>query len=92
MKKLPAEYIYEPWTAPRSVQEAAGCIIGRDYPRPIVDHSVVSKRNIGRMKDARACQPGKKAGKRSLSLHRLILGRIYEDLYLLGSKSHLVKA
>ncbi|XP_041481476.1 cryptochrome-2-like isoform X1 [Lytechinus variegatus] len=64
LERFPAQYIYEPWTAPRSVQEAAGCIIGRDYPRPIVDHSVVSKRNIGRMKDARACQPGKSAEKR----------------------------
>ena len=30
---MPAKYIYEPWTAPPAVQQAAGCIIGKDYPR-----------------------------------------------------------
>ncbi|XP_036379574.1 cryptochrome circadian regulator 5 [Megalops cyprinoides] len=52
LKKFPAEYIYEPWKAPRSVQERAGCIVGKDYPRPIVDHEVVSKKNMQRMKMA----------------------------------------
>lgn len=54
LKKFPAEYIYEPWKAPRSVQQAAGCIIGTDYPKPIVQHEVVSKKNIQRMKLAYA--------------------------------------
>ncbi|PSC67190.1 cryptochrome-1-like [Micractinium conductrix] len=27
LKDIPAKYIYEPWTAPLSVQQAAGCII-----------------------------------------------------------------
>jgi hypothetical protein len=31
---MPKEYIYEPWTAPLSVQEKARCIIGKDYPKP----------------------------------------------------------
>lgn len=31
---MPKEYIYEPWTAPLSVQEKARCIVGRDYPKP----------------------------------------------------------
>ena len=61
LKKMPAQYIYEPWTAPRSVQEKAGCIIGTNYPRPIVDHSVVMKRNIERMKNARAVKYGNTA-------------------------------
>ncbi|CAM5171923.1 unnamed protein product [Eretmochelys imbricata] len=52
LQKFPAEYIYEPWKAPRSVQEQAGCVIGQDYPKPIVVHEVVSKRNVERMKAA----------------------------------------
>ncbi|XP_071510483.1 cryptochrome-2-like [Diadema antillarum] len=65
LNRMPAEYIYEPWKAPRSVQEAAGCIIGTDYPRPIVDHDTAMRRNMNRMKEARQCQPGKDpAGKR----------------------------
>ena len=58
LKKYPPKYIYEPWTAPLSVQKAAGCVLGRDYPKPIVDHKVAMKTNIERMKKARAKQYG----------------------------------
>ncbi|KAK6467990.1 cryptochrome-2-like isoform X1 [Huso huso] len=54
LRKFPVEYIYEPWKAPLSIQERAGCIVGRDYPRPIVEHDIVSKRNVQRMKAAYA--------------------------------------
>ena len=50
LKKFPSKYIFEPWTAPPAVQKLAGCIIGKDYPAPIVDHNVISKININRMK------------------------------------------
>ena len=42
---MPVEFIYEPWEAPTSVQREAGCIIGEDYPQPIVNHKEVSRRN-----------------------------------------------
>ncbi|XP_024361048.1 (6-4)DNA photolyase isoform X2 [Physcomitrium patens] len=43
LKDMPKYYIYEPWTAPLAVQKKANCIIGVDYPRPIVDHSIANK-------------------------------------------------
>ena len=52
VQDMPAKYIYEPWKAPKKVQEEANCIIGVDYPAPIVDHAVVSKQCIARMKEA----------------------------------------
>lgn len=52
LKNLPKKYIYEPWTAPLSVQQGCGVIIGKDYPEPIVDHKVISKSNMARMKEA----------------------------------------
>ena len=52
LKNYPAKYIYEPWKAPLSVQKQAGCIIGKDYPNPIVDHQKASKQNIAKMKQA----------------------------------------
>lgn len=52
MQDMPAKYIWEPWKAPMKVQEEAKCIIGKDYPAPIVDHAVVSKQCIARMKEA----------------------------------------
>lgn len=47
---FPLSLIYEPWNAPESVQKAAKCIIGVDYPRPIVNHAETSRLNIERMK------------------------------------------
>ena len=53
LSKMPAEFIYEPWKAPESVQREAGCLIGVDYPRPIVNHEEVSRRNRGMMEELR---------------------------------------
>jgi cryptochrome len=49
LKDMPAKYIYEPWTAPLDVQRRANCVIGKDYPKPIVDHATIHKENISRM-------------------------------------------
>ncbi|KAJ1429111.1 Rossmann-like alpha/beta/alpha sandwich fold [Sesbania bispinosa] len=35
LKDMPRAYIYEPWTAPLSIQTKANCIIGKDYPKPV---------------------------------------------------------
>ncbi|XP_063145728.1 cryptochrome-2 isoform X1 [Candoia aspera] len=50
LKGFPLRYIYEPWNAPESVQKAAKCIIGVDYPKPMVNHAETSRLNIERMK------------------------------------------
>eukprot|EP00088_Acartia_fossae_P070001 TRINITY_DN925_c0_g1_i7.p1 TRINITY_DN925_c0_g1~~TRINITY_DN925_c0_g1_i7.p1 ORF type:complete len:539 (+),score=169.43 TRINITY_DN925_c0_g1_i7:322-1938(+) len=51
LKNFPTEYIYTPWEAPDNVQEEAGCIIGKDYPAPVVDHDVAVQRNRQMMED-----------------------------------------
>ncbi|XP_059640491.1 (6-4)DNA photolyase isoform X2 [Cornus florida] len=43
LKDMPKEYIYEPWSAPLSIQTKAKCIIGKDYPKPVVSHDTASK-------------------------------------------------
>lgn len=63
LKDFPAKYIYEPWKAPRAVQEQAGCLVGTHYPQPIVEHGAASKRNLGRMKAART-QKGNESPRR----------------------------
>ncbi|XP_054998521.1 cryptochrome-2 [Sorex araneus] len=50
LKGFPSRYIYEPWNAPEAVQKAAKCVIGVDYPRPMVNHAETSRLNIERMK------------------------------------------
>jgi cryptochrome len=49
LRELPAKYIYEPWKAPIAIQNQAGVRIGKDYPKPIVDHAYVSKENMSKM-------------------------------------------
>jgi deoxyribodipyrimidine photo-lyase len=34
----PLARLHEPWTMSRAEQQAAGCLLGRDYPAPIVAH------------------------------------------------------
>ena len=62
LAKLPAKYIYEPWKAPMDVQRAAGCIIGTDYPAPIVLHEVASKANLDKMAKAYAAHKASGGG------------------------------
>lgn len=50
----PKEFIYEPWRCPIEKQQRLGCVVGVDYPKPIVDHDVVSKENMQRMAAAYA--------------------------------------
>jgi deoxyribodipyrimidine photo-lyase len=35
-------------------QQAAGCIVGRDYPAPVVDHAVQRERALALYKAVRA--------------------------------------
>jgi deoxyribodipyrimidine photo-lyase len=39
LAKVPDKSIHAPWTLGPLSQEAVGCVIGRDYPAPIVDHT-----------------------------------------------------
>lgn len=45
---LPDRYIHAPWTAPDEVLRAAGVTLGKDYPRPIVQHDVARKETLER--------------------------------------------
>jgi deoxyribodipyrimidine photo-lyase len=37
LARVPLPFLAEPWTMPPSVEHLAGCVIGQDYPAPIVD-------------------------------------------------------
>jgi len=43
LARVPLPYLAKPWTMDISVQRMAGCIIGADYPAPIVDDKVALK-------------------------------------------------
>ena len=50
---MPLRYLFEPWTAPKAVQEKANCIIGVDYPSPMVEHQKASKHCYNLMMEVR---------------------------------------
>ncbi|XP_068718955.1 uncharacterized protein [Montipora capricornis] len=51
VKDIPVEYVFEPWKAPESVQKAAGCLVGKDYPLPVVDHEEQRRVCVQRLKE-----------------------------------------
>jgi deoxyribodipyrimidine photo-lyase len=38
MREVPQKFLAEPWTMSPEEQAAAHCLIGKDYPSPIIDH------------------------------------------------------
>jgi cryptochrome len=50
LKNFPSEYIHEPWSAPEGIQKQAKCLVGKDYPLPMINHSKASRVNVERMK------------------------------------------
>ena len=54
LRGVPDEHLAEPWRMSESEQQEAGCVIGSDYPAPIVDHAVERKRAMERYRAAGA--------------------------------------
>ncbi len=50
LKDYPPKYIFEPHLAPQSIQLEANCLIGQDYPNPIVDRKESAKQNLAKFK------------------------------------------
>lgn len=56
LRNVPPTRIHAPWRMGAVEQEAAGCVIGRDYPEPLVDHAKARDRTLlryGRIKQAK---------------------------------------
>jgi deoxyribodipyrimidine photo-lyase len=53
LRRVPDRHLAQPWTMPPDVQRACGCVIGRDYPEPIVDHAVARREALARYGAAR---------------------------------------
>ena len=43
LARLPTAHLFEPWNTPQLIQLESSCVIGRDYPEPIVDLVVSSR-------------------------------------------------
>ncbi len=44
LARLDARWVHRPWEAPAAALAAAGVVLGKTYPRPIVDHAAARRR------------------------------------------------
>ncbi len=51
---VPDQWIHAPWLMPAADQAASKCVIGRDYPAPIIDHAEARLQTLARFAAARA--------------------------------------
>jgi len=52
--RLPNKFIHRPWDAPELVLTEAGVELGKNYPRPIVDHKQARERALAAYKELRS--------------------------------------
>ena len=57
LAKLPNKYIHAPWEAPQEVLQAAGVMLGGNYPQPIVDLKKSRERALAAFKALGAAPP-----------------------------------
>lgn len=53
LAKLPDKYIHRPWEAPENTLSTAGVILGKTYPKPIIDHAAARERALESFKSLR---------------------------------------
>jgi deoxyribodipyrimidine photo-lyase len=46
LRRVPDAHIHEPWKMPPEAQRRARCVIGQDYPYPIVNHAFARQRAL----------------------------------------------
>ena len=66
---VPMEHIHEPWLMSAEEQNEASCIIGTDYPEPIVDEKVTRKEGISQAYKAKADAEAKRRSKLVYLVH-----------------------
>ncbi len=53
LRHVPPEYVHTPWLMPNGLQKQVACVVGRDYPEPIVDHDQARLRALEAYREAR---------------------------------------
>lgn len=53
LSRVPEKYVHTPWEMSEQIQQQSGCILGRDYPFPIIDHAFARERILTVYKQAK---------------------------------------
>jgi deoxyribodipyrimidine photo-lyase len=53
LARVPNRYIHQPWSMPADLQRESACVIGQDYPAPILDHGWARERATEFFRNAR---------------------------------------
>ncbi len=53
LARVTGNFVHAPWRMDAGEQARAGCVIGRDYPAPVVEHDAARKRTLERYAAAR---------------------------------------
>ena len=69
LSEVPKEHIHEPWKMPEPLQEKLGCVIGSDYPFPIVDEASTRKEGVRMTYAARRGEGTREVSKRVYEKH-----------------------
>ena len=69
LKDVPSEHIHEPWLMSDEEQRETSCIIGTDYPEPIVDEKVTRKEGISQAYKAKSDAEAKLRSKQVYLVH-----------------------
>lgn len=69
LEGVPDAYLAEPARMPRPAQERAGCLVGHDYPHPIVEHGPAYARAKKRLERVGGTTQAKREGQRVFQRH-----------------------
>lgn len=69
LSNVPTKYIHEPWGMPLEVQHSSSCIIGIDYPEPILDEVASRKEGVKRSYAARSSKESREQSEAVLKKH-----------------------
>ena len=69
LRNVPTKFIHEPWTMNLEEQQKFDCIIGKDYPNPIVDEKSSRKEGISRSYSAKSQLDSKNKSRVVYELH-----------------------
>ncbi len=69
LERVPKQFLPEPHKMPPEIERESGCIVGRDYPVPVVDHAKAYKAARDRMYSVKARSETRREAKKVYLKH-----------------------